>query len=195
METYIIIGGICAVLLVGIHFLRSYLSGTKCLLRQRLDGKVIVLICESLDLASIPSIKNFAERLSQREPVIHMLINNAGVMIADFELTEYGFEKNMGVNHLGHFLLTHLLIPRLCAASGAKVINVSSDSHYFSRINIRDLNKPMHGSYYAHSKLAMVIHARELSRRYANQGLTAVSLHPGLVGTELFRQSNIYNAS
>lgn len=124
-----------------------------------------------------------------------MLINNAGVMVSNFQLTEHGFEKNMGVNHLGHFLLTHLLLPRLCAASGAKVINVSSDSHYFSRINVRDLNKPLRGSYYAHSKLAMVIHARELARRYADQGLVAVSLHPGLTSTELFRQPTICNVS
>ncbi|THD20389.1 Retinol dehydrogenase 12 [Fasciola hepatica] len=265
MEMYMIVGIFLAIVLVLLHLLRTYLSGAKCLLRQRLDGKVIVvtgcntgigletvaelarrgarvimacrdlrkaeksraeilerygvnnnqstklnlasenlessikpvtkeqLICESLDLASVPSIKNFAERLLQNETAIHMLINNAGVMVSDFQLTEYGFEKNMGVNHLGHFLLTHLLLPRLCSASGAKVINVSSDSHYFSRINIRDLNKPLRGSYYAHSKLAMVIHARELSRRYADQGLVAVSLHPGLTSTELFRQPTILN--
>lgn len=107
-------------------------------------------------------------------------------------------DVHMSVNHVGPFLLTQLLFPALRrVGGGGRVINVSSDSHYFARLDPRDLRRPRWGSWYACSKLANVMHARQLSRLFDDDphGVVAVSLHPGLVQTSLFRQPTLSNVS
>lgn len=117
-------------------------------------------------------------------------MNNAGVMACPKMLTTDGFEMQIGVNHLGHFLLTNLLLDLLKASAPSRIVVVSSMGHTFTDINKEDFNSEQ--SYakikaYSQSKLANVLFARELSKRLQNTGVTANSLHPGVVNTELGR--------
>ncbi|KAF7261814.1 hypothetical protein EG68_00928 [Paragonimus skrjabini miyazakii] len=151
------------------------------------------LVIEQLDLGSLKSVREFAARITSAYPNIHYLINNAGLALANYETTEDGFEKTIGVNYLGPFLLTYLLLPNLkLAAPFSRIINVSSLVHYWGSLCKPDLHIPK-AVYdltraYRQSKLANVMHARELSRRLLGTSVTAVSLHPGVVNTEFFRQ-------
>lgn len=109
-------------------------------------------------------------------------------------LTNDGFELQIGVNHMGHFLLTNLLLDTLEASAPSRIINVSSLGHVFGEINRQDLNSE-HGynkfAAYFQSKLANVLFTRELSKRLHGTGVTANSLHPGVVNTELTRYQSI----
>ena len=101
---------------------------------------------EELDLASLESVRLFAERILTKHPRVDFLINNAGIMHQSFGRTQEGFEMHVGVNYLGHFLLTLLLLPALKKAAakegsgGARIINVSSLAHRFGRVSV---NKPV----------------------------------------------------
>eukprot|EP00443_Scrippsiella_acuminata_P015193 CAMPEP_0115352390 /NCGR_PEP_ID=MMETSP0270-20121206/97477_1 /TAXON_ID=71861 /ORGANISM="Scrippsiella trochoidea, Strain CCMP3099" /LENGTH=777 /DNA_ID=CAMNT_0002774553 /DNA_START=72 /DNA_END=2402 /DNA_ORIENTATION=+ len=152
-----------------------------------------------LDLCDLGSVRRAAGEILKRFPCIHCLVNNAGVMNMPLERTVDGFEPHLGANHLGHFLLTKLLVPRLLESKPARVINVSSYCHFKvvgggrARIFFDDLNFescPYDAwEAYSQSKLANVLHAQELAKRFGDEGLTAVSLHPGFVDTELFRHT------
>jgi NAD(P)-dependent dehydrogenase (short-subunit alcohol dehydrogenase family) len=129
--------------------------------------------------------------LSRAEP-LHVLINNAGVA-GRKALTKQGFELTFGVNHLGHFLLTQLLLPRLLEQPHSRVVNVASKAHYDAQgIDFDELRRPGKGfgalHAYAVSKLANVLHAKGLARRYGARGLHAYSLHPGVVASDIWRQ-------
>lgn len=149
---------------------------------------------ESLRLDSKKSIQDFANKI--QEP-ISILINNAGVMGVPYSETEDGFEMHFGVNHLGHFLLTHLLLPRLEEGSPSRVITVASKAHAMSSIHFDDLkgkdtwNTGLIGYYkaYGQSKTANILFASELDRRMKSQGknIVSVSLHPGSIQTDLLR--------
>lgn len=150
-----------------------------------------------LDLDDLQNVKSFGKRL-EKSPVgdepITVLLNNAGVMaIPQRELTKDGYERTFQSNHLGHFLLTSLLIPKL-AKDGATVINVSSEAHKFASkgLELQNLNgQESYGpwSSYGQSKLANILFSKELQKRANEAGrqLTAVSLHPGAVQTHLAR--------
>ena len=149
---------------------------------------------EALDLASLASVRAFAARLLPRHAQIHGLVNNAGVMNTPQGKTADGFETQLGTNHLGHFLLTELLLPALQAGAPARVVNLSSCFHDQAqgregRIDFDDPNferRPYDGwTAYAQSKLANLLHAQYLSVRLEGTGVTAVSVHPGWVRTNL----------
>uniref|UniRef100_A0A183A018 Dehydrogenase/reductase SDR family member 12 n=1 Tax=Echinostoma caproni TaxID=27848 RepID=A0A183A018_9TREM len=150
------------------------------------------LIIEQLDLGSLDSVREFATRVLEKYPKIHYLINNAGLSLDIFSTTKDGFEQVIGVNHLGHFLLTELMLPALKAAgSPSRIIIVSSMVHYYGQLCKPDL-QPTEENYgqlsvYNSSKLANVMHAVELSERLEGTNVTVVSLHPGVVETELHR--------
>ena len=149
------------------------------------------VVFRRLDLASFESIRQFASQILQEEPRIDILINNSGVMGCPYQKTKDGFEMQFGVNHLGHFLLTHLLLDRLKEASTARIVNVSSVAHTFvNGINFDDLNSEKsyttHSAYFR-SKLANVLFTRSLAKRLVGTSVTANSLHPGSVRTELYR--------
>ncbi|EJY58154.1 AAEL017472-PA, partial [Aedes aegypti] len=99
---------------------------------------------EQLDIGSMKSVRTFAGKIQSKFDKIHILINNAGVMCVPFKLTEDGFESHMAINHYGHFLLTHLLLPQLRAAgtrdSRARIVNVSSCVNKIGEINYNDIN-------------------------------------------------------
>jgi len=141
-----------------------------------------------LDLASFASIRQFAEQIQDRFKHIDILINNAGLLPFGRQLTKEGFEMQFGVNHLGHFLLTDMLLPQLKAAPSARVINVASTMHNFGTIDFTSFKgetpyKPMKA--YGQSKLANVLFTREFAQRYADTNITTYSLHPGGVGTNI----------
>lgn len=151
-----------------------------------------------LDLASLVSVERFAERFLARHTELHGLVNNAGVMNTPHRQTEDGFELQFGTNHLGHFYLTELLLGVLKQTEGARIVNLSSCYHDKAmgregKIDFDDLHftrRRYDGwTAYAQSKLANLLHAKELARRLAGTGVTAVSVHPGWVRTNLIRHS------
>lgn len=87
-----------------------------------------------LDLASLNSVRNCAKEILETEEKIHLLINNAGVMMCPELRTEEGFEMQIGTNHLGHFLLTLLLLPKICQSAPARIVNVSSVAHKCNKL-------------------------------------------------------------
>ncbi|XP_005656404.1 retinol dehydrogenase 11 isoform X2 [Sus scrofa] len=134
---------------------------------QNMTGNQQVLV-RKLDLADTKSIRAFAKGFLAEEKHLHILINNAGVMMCPYSKTADGFETHMGVNHLGHFLLTHLLLEKLKESAPSRVVNVSSLAHHMGRIHFHNLQgeKFYHaGLAYCNSKLANVLFTQELARR------------------------------
>ncbi|KAF4520354.1 hypothetical protein B566_EDAN009877 [Ephemera danica] len=143
-----------------------------------------------LDLSSLASVRECAVQLISRGEKINILINNAGVMACPYSKTQDGIEMQFGVNHVGHFLLTTLLLPVLTENAPSRIVTVSSHAHYAGSINLDDLNSEKSYSpfrAYAQSKLANVLFSKELGRRLHGTGVTSYSVHPGLVATELGR--------
>lgn len=146
-----------------------------------------------LDLASFVSIRTFAERL--RAPRIDALVCNAGLAITQYAETQEHYERTVGVCHIGHFLLARLVMPRLLAAAGPRVVMVSSTSHRRPpKLDFDQLPMPRAGfngtTAYGQAKLCNVLMAKSLHRRYGQRGLTACALHPGtLVTTDIGRNS------
>jgi len=143
---------------------------------------------EQLDLASLDSVRALATRL--RPPRIHLLINNAGIMAPPRRVTADGFELQLGVNHLGHFALTGLLLSRLLAADEPRVVTVSSLVHRRGRIDFDDLQSERHYEpwrAYGQSKLANLMFCFELQRRarVAGTALRSLAAHPGYAATNL----------
>ena len=171
-------------------------------LREKVGSldKAVELRYLPLELASLKSVRSFVEAVLMQEVPIHTLILNAGVMaIPDRRQTEDGYEYQFGVNHLGHFLLTNLLMDKLAqsgsAADPARVISLSSSAHQIpSKLLKGDLSDLQSYEYtawgaYGQSKLANVLFAYELDRRCRDRGLPVVAnaVHPGVVNTELAR--------
>jgi NAD(P)-dependent dehydrogenase (short-subunit alcohol dehydrogenase family) len=145
-----------------------------------------------LDLADLDSVRGAARTFLERDEPLHVLINNAGVA-GQRGKTAQGFELAFGINHLGHFLLTTLLLDRLLASGPARVVNVSSDSHYQAKgIDYEAVCKPTKGvtglPEYAVSKLCNVLFAQELARRVPAAQLSATALHPGVIASDIWRR-------
>ena len=143
-----------------------------------------------LDLASLASVRDFAKAFSDRHRVLHVLINNAGIMAIPRRTTADGFEMQFGTNHLGHFALTGLLLERLLAVEGSRVVSVSSTAHKFGRIDFDDLQRErsyFRWSVYGQSKLANLHFAYELERRFRATRIRCLSTvcHPGWSATNL----------
>ena len=144
-----------------------------------------------IDLTSFASVRSFAEGFVARDEPLNLLINNAGVMNTPFEHTVEGYELQFGTNHLGHFLLTNVLLPALIAGAPARVVNLSSGGHRSSDILWDDPNFERHPYdkmiAYGQSKTANVLFSVELDRRLADRGVHANAVHPGRINTELGR--------
>ena len=147
-----------------------------------------------LDLGSLRSVREAAAGIKARCDRVDLLINNAGVMIPPYGKTEDGFETQIGTNHYGHFAFTGLLLDRILATPGSRVVTMSSQAHRAGRIRFEDLNAD-HGyrawAAYAQSKLANLLFTYELQRRLAAAGSAtiAVAAHPGWAQTELQRHA------
>ncbi len=151
-----------------------------------------------LNLASLNSVRAFASKLLSVHDAVHGLVNNAGVMNTPRGTTADGFETQFATNHLGHYLLTELLLPALRRGAPARIVNVSSCYHDKAqgregRIDFDDLHFERRAydgwEAYAQSKLANVLHARQLARRLEGVAITTASVHPGWVRTNLIRHS------
>lgn len=135
-----------------------------------------------LDLASLESVREFSRKFHEVESQLHILICNAGVMTLPFSHTKDGFEMQLGVNHLGHFLLTVLLLDLLKASAPSRIVVVSSIAHEGGVINRDDLmSEKSYNKYkaYAQSKLANILFCKGLEKRLEGTGVTANSCHPG----------------
>lgn len=149
---------------------------------DRTGGRVVeLLVC---DLSSQRQVRSLAATLLERCDKIDVLVNNAGLTLGDYRLTEDGVETTFAVNHLAAFLLTNLLLERMKKSAPARVVTVASDAH---RGNLIDFdNIPTTDAYsswraYGASKLANILFTRELARRLEGTGVTATCLHPGVV--------------
>ncbi len=143
-----------------------------------------------LYLKNLDSVRNFAKQYIQTYSQLDLLINNAGIMIPPFSKTKDGFESQMGVNYLSHFLLTNLLFPLLNSTKGSRVVTLSSIAHKKAKINFNNLNSENHYSKmdaYGQSKLACLMFTFELARRIDEnkRSVIAVSSHPGVSNTNL----------
>jgi NAD(P)-dependent dehydrogenase (short-subunit alcohol dehydrogenase family) len=159
-------------------------------LRRQTGNDTIEFI--ELDLADLTSVRRCADQLNQRQIPIHGLVNNAGLS-GHRGTTKDGFEVQFGTNHLGHYLFTRLLLPRLEASGPARIVNVASDSHYGAkRIDWDALRRSTRSRTgypeYEVSKLANVLFTAELARRLEGKPVTTYAIHPGVVATDVWRR-------
>ena len=158
-------------------------------IEQRTPGASVAV--QELDLSSLESIRTAADELRSKYDSIDLLINNAGVMMTPKSTTKDGFELQFGTNHLGHFTLTNLLLDRVMAAPGSRIVTVSSQGHRFVRgIRFDDLQWERDYNRvraYGQSKLANLMFTYELQRRLRGTDTIAVAAHPGGSNTELTR--------
>ncbi|XP_026066620.1 retinol dehydrogenase 11-like [Carassius auratus] len=134
-----------------------------------------------VDLANMRSIREFSKIFLQKEKQLDILINNAG-MPSVLDWTDDDFSMCFGVNHLGHFLLTNLLLPRLKESSPSRVINLTCSSYKYQKLDFQDLNYNLFPFFtYCRSKLANIYFTHELARMLEGKGVTAYAVHPGYV--------------
>lgn len=147
-----------------------------------------------LDLGSLESVRKFADAFKAKYDRLDGLVNNAGVMMPPQGTTQDGFETQFGINHLGHFLLTELLLDTLKASAPARIVNVSSAAHagmtgVSGEIDFDDLNFERREynatAAYNQSKLANLLHAKELAKQLDGTGVSAFSVHPGWIRSNL----------
>uniref|UniRef100_A0A8C6VH98 Ketoreductase domain-containing protein n=1 Tax=Naja naja TaxID=35670 RepID=A0A8C6VH98_NAJNA len=153
-------------------------------IRQESGNSEVILMI--LDLGNLNSVRAFAQTFLASEPRLDILINNAGVFMTG--QTTDGFDQGFQVNHLGHFLLTHLLLDRLKRCAPSRIIVLSSSSHAYGKINFQTIHKPGEGMGKAQSygsKLANILHVRELANRLEGTNVTCYAVHPGPVRTEI----------
>jgi NAD(P)-dependent dehydrogenase (short-subunit alcohol dehydrogenase family) len=167
-------------------------------IRRAADGANVVVM--TLDLASLDSVRAFAEAFGDRYETLDLLVNNAGVMMPPKSRTADGFELQLGTNHLGHFALTGLLLDRLLQAAGSRVVNVASMAHNWGKIDFEDLQwerkRYKKARSYGQSKLANLLFTYELQRRLEAAGAETVAVagHPGWTATNLQRSSGFFRA-
>jgi NAD(P)-dependent dehydrogenase (short-subunit alcohol dehydrogenase family) len=150
-----------------------------------------------LDLSSFASVRLFAHEFVAQKRPLHLLVNNAGALDARRRETQDGFEHMFGVNHLGHFLLTTLLLDTLEASAPARIVSLSSDAIHMASLDRRlhDLNwreRKFHmWKAYGDSKLMNLMFVRELDRRLSGSGIVAHAVHPGVIPTNLGRDRSL----
>ncbi|MEU7112134.1 oxidoreductase [Streptomyces sp. NPDC046182] len=167
---------------------RSEARGTAAVEQVRSEVPDAEVEFRPLDLADLASVREFVASLPYGR--LDLLVNNAGVMALPYGRTADGFETQFGVNHLGHFALTGLLLPRLLDTPSARIVSVSSGMHAISRLDMGDLNserKYRRWIAYGRSKTANLLFVHELARRLraAGSGIVAAAAHPGYAATNL----------
>ncbi|CAL0326831.1 unnamed protein product [Lupinus luteus] len=186
--------------IIGVRNMVSANEARQHILEENQSARVDIL---KLDLSSVDSVRTFAENFIALDLPLNILINNAGVMFCPFSLSEDGVEMQLATNHVGHFLLTSLLLDKMKQTAKAtgiegRIINLSSIAHNltyrkgirFDKINDRKGYTSKRA--YGQSKLASILHTNELSRRLQEEGvnITANSVHPGVIMTPLMRHSS-----
>ena len=153
------------------------------MLKEKEERQVELLLC---DLGDYDSIRKFARSVKAKYKRIDILVNNAGFISLDRQETKEGLERQFGINHIGHFLLTMLLLNNM--GEGTRIVNVASGAHKVGRIHFDDINLKKHFNVitaYSQSKLANVLFTRVLARRVAERGITVNCCHPGAVATNI----------
>ncbi|KAI5851308.1 hypothetical protein DFP73DRAFT_149391 [Morchella snyderi] len=183
-------------------------KGAKVYMAARTESKALAAIQDikskvptakvefiEMDLSSFSSIKKGVDNFLSKESKIHVLLNNAGVMCLPYSKTAEGFEIQFGTNHMGHFLLTKLLLPTListakaCDPGTVRIVNVASLAHNQTEtITFDDMHDENGRAWrrYGVSKLANILHAKALAKRLKEHGIIAVSLHPGVINSGLW---------
>ncbi|XP_059223834.1 retinol dehydrogenase 13-like [Stomoxys calcitrans] len=161
----------------------------------QLSGNANVFNC-LLDLSSLQSVRNFVKNFKQQEDRLDILINNAGILATPYKLTEDGYEQQFAINHLGHFLLTNLLMDKLENSAPSRIVVLSSASYIFGQIQKDDINSEK--SYnafkaYCSSKLANILFTRKLAKilRSSNIKVDVNCLHPGPVQSDITKNNAI----
>ncbi|XP_037837443.1 dehydrogenase/reductase SDR family member 13-like isoform X1 [Kryptolebias marmoratus] len=177
---------------------RSKQRGEAALQEIKRESGSNQVVFMQLDLGSLKSVRSFAETFLKSEPRLDILINNAGICMQG--QTEDGFGLMFGVNHLGHFLLTNLLLERLKECGPSRIVTVSSMAHNFGKIDFDCLNSHkalgLGTSFvrvlqiYCDSKLCNVLFNHELAKRLQGTKVTCYSLHPGVISSELGRNTS-----
>jgi len=148
------------------------------------------------DLSSQQAIRDLVEEFNSKYQELHVLINNAGVVLSKRHVTVDGFETQFAVNFLAPFLLTNLLLDVLKASAPARIVNVSSEVHQRATLDFNDLqSEKKYGAFftYGRSKLALTLFTYELARRLQSSGVTANAVHPGVVNTNLGRDMDWFS--
>ena len=151
------------------------------------NQSIELMIC---DFASQAQIRKLAEEFKQRHDRLDVLVNNAGLVLTRRTLTEDGLETTFAVNHLGYFLLTNLLLDVIKRSAPSRIVNVASTAHHSGTIDFNDLQgERSYGTMraYGQSKLANILFTYELARRLEGSNVTVNCLHPGVIGTNIFR--------
>ena len=144
------------------------------------------------DLSKLADQKRVAKEIAGSEPQIDVLINNAGALFSSRQVTEDGLERTFALNHMSYFTVTNILLDRIKATPNARIISTASEGHRAARLNFDDLQGEEKFSgigAYNRSKLMNILFTRELAKRLAGTGVTANSLHPGVVGTRFGSES------
>ena len=165
---------------------RSRDRGAEALARLRAKNPGAVHSVYYADLSRVGEVKRAGDEIAAREPRVDVLINNAGAMFTQRQVTEDGLEMTFAVNHMAYFVLTHVLRERLLAAGAARVISTASHAHKGMKLDFNDLQLTTKYSgfrAYGRSKLCNILFTRELARQLAGTGVTANCLHPGFVNT------------
>ncbi len=157
-------------------------------LKDENPGAIVEVM--ELDMARLDSVKRFAGEFRSKYDTLDVLVNNAGIMATPYKLTTDGFEMQFGTNHLGHFLLTGLLLDILMGTAGSRVVTISSIAHFNGTINFDDINSTKDYSRmksYRQSKLANLLFTYELDRKLKQAESSTISLavHPGISSTNL----------
>lgn len=172
---------------------RNETLGNEAVEKIKVESKNDNVQLEQLDLGSLANTRAFAERILTKWDRLDILVNNAGLAGVDYKVTPDGFETHFQVNYLSHYLLTRLLLDLLKKSAPSRIINVSSKAHTLTTMNWDDLQyeKTAYGMggwlCYGQSKLAQILNAFELAKRLDGTSVTAVSLHPGVVSTDIWR--------
>lgn len=146
-----------------------------------------------LDLESLEQVASAADQLIQRYPKIDILVNNAGLMTPNLEQTQDGFEKQIGVNYIGHFLWTMKLLPVIKQSDAGRIINLASMMHMLGKIDVNQFRADQVKKYngvlnYGNSKLANLLFSNALAEQLVGTNVTCNALHPGGVDSEIYRE-------
>jgi NAD(P)-dependent dehydrogenase (short-subunit alcohol dehydrogenase family) len=182
------------IVIVGRNDTRARIAAARAKATAQKGATVGTLVA---DLSSRAGVCRLARDICDRHPILDVLVNNAGAMYTSRQLSPDGIELTWAVNHLAPFLLTKLLLDRLIATPGARIITTASDAHIGAHIPFDDLNAER--SYrgfrrYKESKLANILFTKELARRLVGTGTAAYCFHPGLVATGFNRNNGILMA-
>ncbi|KAL2502892.1 NAD(P)-binding Rossmann-fold superfamily protein [Forsythia ovata] len=187
--------------IIGARNMEAANEAKQMIIKDNYNARIDII---KLNLASLKSVKAFADHFISLKLPLNILINNAGIMFCPYQLSEDGIEMQFATNHLGHFYLTSLLLDKMKETAKStgiegRIVNLSSIAHihtYYRGIRFHKINEK--SSYsdkkaYGQSKLANILHANELSRRLQAEGanITVNSVHPGLIMTNLFKYSAI----